>query len=167
MAARYLIPALVDCLGRLSIASASNPHPPALAQTPGLSRAPPSVPALNATASATPLNDHDPPTRGVTDARERDERLQDDCAGDPASRALFHYCSNRDGTAGDPDLGIGKGESFLVLSRALGEMCLQVGRGLVRDVCCRQRENETRQVSCRVESKRSEHCCCAFRWLIG
>ena len=131
LAARYLIPALVDCLGRLAIAPDSNCHPPVLAQAPSLSRHPPPVPAQNTAASATPPNDLGDPPRvvsGATNPREGGGWSQDGCPGDPASRALFHYCNTRDATAGDPDLGIGRGESFLVLSKSLGEICLRVRR---------------------------------------
>lgn len=39
---------------------------------------------------------------------------------------LLRYCRTRGATEEYPDVGVGGGTSFLVLSRALGEMCLQV-----------------------------------------
>ena len=141
MAARYLIPALVDCLGRLAIASGSNSHSPVLAQAPSLCRDPPPVPAQSIAASATPFNDLGVPPQGVSGAagaRKGGVWPRDGCPGDPASRALFHYCNTRDATAGDPDFGIGRGELFLFLSKSLGEMCLRVRRSGGPRCCCRE-----------------------------
>ena len=39
---------------------------------------------------------------------------------------LLRYCRTRGATEEYPDVGVGGGISFLVLSRTLGEMCLQV-----------------------------------------
>lgn len=81
LSARYIVPALVDCLGRLAATAASD-----------------------STASG---------PRSTSP--------------DPASRALLEFLKP---LGGDPDAGIGGGRAFLVLSQALGDVCM-----MVRDVC--------------------------------
>lgn len=72
------MPALVDCLGRLAAAAASD-------------------------STASGRSSSSPP--------------------DPASRALLEILRSM---GGDPDAGIGGGSAFLVLSQALGDVCMMV-----------------------------------------
>lgn len=82
LSARYIVPALVDCLGRLAAAAASD-----------------------STASG--------PRSTLPD---------------PASRALLEFLKP---VGDDPDAGIGGGSAFLVLSQALGDVCM-----MVREMLC-------------------------------
>lgn len=169
LAARYLVPALVDCLGRLATTAAAVAAAAAAATASSAHRAAhargPSPPASrNASWAPTPPPppDESEPKHfvggGVLDAgiaaafvaapaspsrwaRRSTECLSSrdrdcDCfryRGDPLSLALLQYCRTRGETEEFPDAGVGGGASLLVLSRTLGDMCLQVSRvGVVR-----------------------------------
>lgn len=62
------------------------------------------------------------------------------CRGDPVSVALLRYCRIRGATEEYPDVGVGGGTSFLILSRTLADVCSQVrctgGRDRVRRRSC-------------------------------
>lgn len=131
LAARYLVPALVDSLGRLTAEAVSTASP-----LHG------SCPAQSASRPATPTLGDNPSAHALS---ERDDFADDaaacggagcgtygagastcgGCQGDPASRALLQYCLDR-AAKDDCDSGVGGGATFLVLSRALGDVCLRV-----------------------------------------
>lgn len=129
LAARYLIPALVDCIGRLTIAAAtSSPSACAPFSRPNFYQSPEPIPnntASTYTATEDSFNDTGP--RRTSSA---EHLFSEDCCcqGDPASRVLFQHCIGRDASGKALDAGIGEGESLLVLSRPLGDICLSVRR---------------------------------------
>lgn len=162
LAARYLVPALVDCLGRLVTTAAVAASEPATARYTEHSKACPTTtwrPDSDSTTTApTPPPPPSPPERGselntnnvdvggidraaappppprsagATAGHRRpvsrgDGELRGCRVEDPVSAALLRYCRTRGATEEFPDVGAGGGTPFLVLSRALGEMCLQV-----------------------------------------
>ncbi|CAM9221484.1 unnamed protein product, partial [Scytosiphon promiscuus] len=156
LAARYLIPALVDCLGRLATtaaaaAAASSAHRAAHAWGPSTPASKNATPAPtppppdasepldvgsggaldDGAASAASVSAPPSPSRSTRGPPEIPFWQDDDrdCfrhRGDPASLALLRYCRTRGAMEEFPDAGVGGGTSLLVLSRALGDVCLQV-----------------------------------------
>jgi len=159
LASRYLIPALVDCLGRLvttaaaasarpakGAAAAHSPHDTTRARESFARRrsvsdsatAAPAQPAPPALPLPLPPAGKESSPDGRVDGSAEHKRptsLPDDddddedvCCrgGDPASAALLRYCRTRGATEEYPDAGIGEGTSLLVLSQALGDVCLEV-----------------------------------------
>lgn len=129
LAARYLIPALVDCLGRLVNTAAASTRHAFFSDTAGTPES--DVPWRKTNKSgfaAPPPSLPPPPPRLAGAAAERcPPPPQDRCGGgDPASLALLEYCLTRDATEEYPDPGVSGGTPFLVLSRALGDICVHV-----------------------------------------
>lgn len=122
LAARYLVPALVDCMGRLAVTAASAASALALSSV----RIRPRPPPKNTTTTAEPPDSSNADGSTHVKLVEGSGRVGKE---DPASRALLRYCHSRKGIGGDPDAGIGKGSTFLVLSRALGDICSRVRTG--------------------------------------
>lgn len=88
--------------------------------------------AIGGSVSAPPS-----PARSVHHTIDYPPYRDDDCCdcfryrGDPTSLALLRYCRTRGATKEFPDAGVGGGASFLVLSQALGDMCLQASSDCV------------------------------------